>query len=48
MKKIEDEELRQYADRIGHENYKKEYDRLYNQARLCPNARYSKKKKLWI
>ncbi len=46
MKKIEDEELRQYADRIGHENYKKEYLRLYNKAKLFPNSRYSKKKKI--
>lgn len=46
MKKIEDEELRQYADRIGHEKYKKEYSYLYNKSKLYPNSRYSKKEKI--
>lgn len=46
MKKIEDEELKQYADRIGHEKYYKEYLNLYNKSKLHPNCRYSKKKKI--
>lgn len=46
MKKIEDEELREYADRIGHEKYKKEYSCLYNTAKSYPNSRYSKKEKI--
>lgn len=46
MKKIEDEELKQYADRIGHEKYHKEYLYLYNKSKLHPNRRYSKKKKI--
>ena len=46
MKKIEDEELRQYADRIGHEKYRKEYLCLYNKSKLHPNSRYSKKEKI--
>ena len=46
MKKIEDEELREYADRIGHEKYKKEYSYLYNNAKSYPNSRYSKKRKI--
>ena len=46
MKKIEDEELRQYADRIGHEKYRKEYLYLYNKSKLHSNSRYSKKEKI--
>jgi len=41
---IEDEELRAYADRIGHTEYRKTYHKLYVSANKYRTLRYSREK----
>ena len=41
MSKIKDAELRQYADEIGHQNYRNQYQLLYQRTMQAADKRYS-------
>lgn len=45
MRVIEKGELREYADRIGHDEYQRQYRILYQEAKKQPDKRYSKDRK---
>ena len=48
MRVIEDGELREYAERIGRDEYRRQYRLLYEQASKYPNKRWGGKRKRTI